>query len=321
MSAQPELKRVEDLWFSDATLILRAQNSLFRVHSGILAARSSVFRDMIAFPQPPQAEGRPIDTVDGHPVVLLHDSATEAEVFLRAIFDSGFFERPPAPVDFYAVIGVMRLLHKYDVPYLFRRALSHLDSMYPSELDAFMEVHNEEVDQHVEFEDNDPIVPLTALRAAAEVGATWLIPAAGYRFAYSREGLDSTMNQLQIHELKTYLMAYAEFVRATATIQQLLRNLPLPMCDSGGLCLISVSKAHDILESWRRARQDCDPLMPFIFDLLGSRTGLCMFCSPFALGQFKVARQIFWDNLPLLFGLPGWEDLKKMKKEVMDGVT
>ncbi|KAK6991760.1 BTB domain-containing protein [Favolaschia claudopus] len=301
MSAQLELKRVEDLWFSDATLILRAQNSLFRVHSGILAARSSVFRDMIAFPT----------TYSGRRRTNRY----------RRYSTRVFFERPPAPVDFYAVVGVMRLSHKYDVPYLFRRALSHLDSMYPSELDAFMEVHNEEVDQHVEFEDSDPIVPLTALRAAAEVGATWLIPAAGYRFAFSREGLDSTMNQLQIHELKTYLTAHAEFVRASATIQQLLRNLPVPSCDSGGLCLISVSKAHDTLESWRRARQDCDPLMPFIFDLLGSRTGLCTFCSPFALGQFKYAQQQFWDNLPLLFGLPGWEDLKKMKKAFMDGAT
>lgn len=84
-SPQHEFKRVEDLWFFDANLILRAENTLFRIHSSLLAARSPVFRDMVAFPQPSNAEG---DIVDGNPVVRLHDSATEVEVFLRAIFDS-----------------------------------------------------------------------------------------------------------------------------------------------------------------------------------------------------------------------------------------
>ncbi|KAF7352178.1 BTB domain-containing protein [Mycena venus] len=122
LNAQPDLTRVDDLWFPDGNLILRVENTLFRVLSSILGARSSVFQDMVAFPQPSQPDG---DTVDGHTVVRLHDSATEVEVFLRAIFDSSFSMPPPSPVDFTAVIGVMRLAHKYDVQYLFRRALSH----------------------------------------------------------------------------------------------------------------------------------------------------------------------------------------------------
>jgi hypothetical protein len=79
------LGRVEDLWFPDADLILRAENTLFRVHSGILCARCSVFRDMVTFPQPDNPES---DTIDGNPVVRLHDLADEVEVFLRAVFDS-----------------------------------------------------------------------------------------------------------------------------------------------------------------------------------------------------------------------------------------
>ncbi|KAJ7117221.1 hypothetical protein C8R43DRAFT_1037685 [Mycena crocata] len=64
--------RSTDLWFPDADLILlRAENTLFRVYSGILSARSSVFRDMVGFPQPLQPEG---ETVEGHQVVRLHDS-------------------------------------------------------------------------------------------------------------------------------------------------------------------------------------------------------------------------------------------------------
>jgi hypothetical protein len=81
------LERVDELWFPDANLILRAENKLFRVYGGVLGARSSVFRDMVAFPQPAHPEG---DIMDGIPVVRLHDSAGEVEEFLRAVFDSRY---------------------------------------------------------------------------------------------------------------------------------------------------------------------------------------------------------------------------------------
>jgi hypothetical protein len=83
------LERVDDLWFPDANLILRAENQLFRIYSGVLGARSSVFRDMVAFPQPAHPEG---DIMDGIPIVRLHDSAGEVEVFLRAVFDSRYVD-------------------------------------------------------------------------------------------------------------------------------------------------------------------------------------------------------------------------------------
>jgi hypothetical protein len=78
-----QLNRVLDLWFEDDNLILRAENSLFRVSKGVLAARSSVFRDMLSFPQTEEEE-----RIDGCPVVRLHDSAADVTCFLRAIFDS-----------------------------------------------------------------------------------------------------------------------------------------------------------------------------------------------------------------------------------------
>jgi hypothetical protein len=77
--------RVDDLWFPTDNLVIRAGNKIFRVSGAILAARSTVFRDMIAFPQP--ANGY-IEQIDGCPVVRLPDSAEHVEVFLRAIFDS-----------------------------------------------------------------------------------------------------------------------------------------------------------------------------------------------------------------------------------------
>lgn len=81
---------MENLWFTGADLVLRAENTLFRVHSSILGARSSVFRDMVSFPQPPAPES---DTVDGRPLIILHDLVAEVEVFLMAVFDSRYVKR------------------------------------------------------------------------------------------------------------------------------------------------------------------------------------------------------------------------------------
>jgi hypothetical protein len=80
--------RVDDLWFAqDCPIVIRAENRLFQVSKEILVARSTVFRDMIAFPQP---AGDGVEQMDGCPVVRLHDSAQDVEVFLRAIFDSRY---------------------------------------------------------------------------------------------------------------------------------------------------------------------------------------------------------------------------------------
>lgn len=79
-----ETTQAGDLWFDDGNIILQAEKTLFRVYSGFLGARSSVFRDMLSFPPP--AEGN--DKLDGCPIVVLYDSARDVNYFLKAIFDS-----------------------------------------------------------------------------------------------------------------------------------------------------------------------------------------------------------------------------------------
>lgn len=79
-----ETTRTEDLWFHDGNLILRAENTIFRVYGGFLAARSSVFRDMFSFPPPEEGNAK----MDGCHMITLYDSAKDLAYFLRAIFDS-----------------------------------------------------------------------------------------------------------------------------------------------------------------------------------------------------------------------------------------
>lgn len=83
-NAIEEPARAKDLWFDDGNLILKAGDTLFRIYAGLLAARSSVFRDMLSFPPP--KEGNPI--LDGCPIVFVYDSPNDLAHFLRAVFDS-----------------------------------------------------------------------------------------------------------------------------------------------------------------------------------------------------------------------------------------
>jgi hypothetical protein len=76
------LLRSDDLWFNDGNIVLRAENTVYRVHIGMLAGNSSVFRTMLALPQP---AGNDAETYDGCPLVLMPDSAYDMDQFLKAL--------------------------------------------------------------------------------------------------------------------------------------------------------------------------------------------------------------------------------------------
>lgn len=71
-----------DIWFEDGNIVLEAGRKQFKVHRGILALHSSVFKDMLSVPQPPSSDQ---DSVDGCAVVRLSDSAEDLEIVLRAL--------------------------------------------------------------------------------------------------------------------------------------------------------------------------------------------------------------------------------------------
>ncbi|KAJ6496327.1 hypothetical protein C8R45DRAFT_926837 [Mycena sanguinolenta] len=141
------LQQAEGLWFSnDSLVVLTAGDKIFRVPKSILAARASVFQAMFEFPQPTTYTDEMSDMIDCSPFIRLHDDPGEVEAFLHAIFDSSYFMPPPNAVDFSAVLGILRLSHKYDDTTI-------LDPEWDTEL--------------------------RALEVIREVGATWLLP-----FAY-----------------------------------------------------------------------------------------------------------------------------------------
>jgi len=75
-----------DPWFDDGNLILRAEKAIFRVHRGMLARHSEIFKDMFNIPQPPVLDWS--NYMYGCPVVTLYDKSDEVSIMLSLLYDN-----------------------------------------------------------------------------------------------------------------------------------------------------------------------------------------------------------------------------------------
>ena len=90
-----------DLWFEDGSVVLCAENMLFRVHMSLLSLHSVCFRDMFAIARP-RSQCAPrlghdsqdaedgddeLKEFDGCPIVHLHDAAEDVAHLLNALYD------------------------------------------------------------------------------------------------------------------------------------------------------------------------------------------------------------------------------------------
>ena len=108
----PTIKRHCEFWFMDGSVVLFAQDTMFRVHKSFIARHSVIFRDMFSLPQPKADEplvlgdGKGAESgnerewkdgeglgsmgsteVEGCPVVHLHDSPEDVASLLYALYD------------------------------------------------------------------------------------------------------------------------------------------------------------------------------------------------------------------------------------------
>ncbi|KAJ7490881.1 hypothetical protein FB451DRAFT_1221319 [Mycena latifolia] len=295
-----------NVWFEDGTLIIDTGNVLHRVSRSILAARSSVFKDMFSLPQPPDAE-----TLQGCPVVRLQDSPDDILVFLRAIFDAEFFMPYPAPTTFNAVAGILRLSNKYEVPYLRRRALVHLSSVYPTKLsDLDVSTQTDAPAWKRRSWKTSVSIHVTAIVLAREVNAPWIIPYAFYRLG--------NVSEAKIIQ-KALCSTLPEGWSATLTSCDILRFLYYPStaiegCTSREACTSARLRAFTYLKE--PLAQLTDPL--FIWEPEDwAEFKICSACSTSLKQTHQEARQAFWDKLPEMYGMPGWEELEKFKEEAI----
>ncbi|TFY80055.1 hypothetical protein EWM64_g3962 [Hericium alpestre] len=130
-----ELRRDDEFWFSDGSIVLATGTAAFRVHSGVLALRSQVFRDMLAVGQS-TAEGQ--ELMDGCPVVRLSDEAEELYELVKVIYYPESLRRG-TDIEFPLILRLLRLSRKYDVEFIRKELIAHLRLLFPSTLEGFEE--------------------------------------------------------------------------------------------------------------------------------------------------------------------------------------
>ena len=88
MQKMAQHMQVEELWFQDGTVVFQAEHKLFCLHSGLVSARSEVFKQII--------EDKNSDShfeitrsiyETGIPLIQLPDTAQDANNFFLAIYD------------------------------------------------------------------------------------------------------------------------------------------------------------------------------------------------------------------------------------------
>ncbi|KAE9394434.1 hypothetical protein BT96DRAFT_923558 [Gymnopus androsaceus JB14] len=300
---------VSDLWYSDGNLIIETADSLFKVYSGLLAQKSSVFRDMFSFPQPNE-NARDI------PTVRLFDQSDELTWFLKAILDPEFFEPPPSTSDLSIVGGILRLSAKYDVSFLRKRALLHLGTTYPSTLTAWK---RRDIHRSIPPLDNTPFAVLPLVR---EFDITWALPAVlyclcSYTVPQIYDGVDWRERHITINpeDRRRVLVGRAELVYLQTKLSaRFLRHSPHSDCTSPSECIEQRRKWLNEASGWDVA----DPLDYLDVNWDSLEADLCLACFTQSRSDTEETQREIWDKLPLIFGLPSWTELKMLEEEAMN---
>ncbi|KAK7052491.1 hypothetical protein R3P38DRAFT_3306203 [Favolaschia claudopus] len=320
------LTRAEGLWFEDCGLIIRAEKTIYRVSSAVLAMQSVVFRDMLSMPTPMDAE-----MIDGCPFVSLPDSAEDITNFLKAIFCYGFFDPAPAPTTFGILCSVLRMSRKYEVDELKKRALAHLSQAHPTTLEDWENV-DELPSWKTESSDSDGNIDqnVVTVSVARQVGATWILPTAFYRMCQDSVEESFVMNDALDASDTVNLIKGLRFLETTG-VSDVLAFLNIVLlyksCCTGpstferawGLQKIA---AHLRTLAALQLCADGTQVMPFElwsaddWKEMGSYT--CKHCISEMKKVHSRRCQKLWEELPEIFGLPSWEELRKMKAEALE---
>jgi hypothetical protein len=225
------------------------------------------------------------------------------------IVTPSFFEPPPAKTELAAITGILRLSHKYDVQYLRRRALLHLDTGFPTSL-AVYEISGSETFASDGLDDS-----LLTIQCASEVGAPWVLPTAFYFLCYSdmREILAArAWPRLSPADQATAIASYTKQRTACPPVLPFLRIPFTEGCVALDRCSAYKAQYLEDVGTWNIS----DPLGSYR-DWTPFESRVCAYCLKKSEEYHRVGREKLWANLPAIYGLPAWDILERLKAEAL----
>ncbi|KAH6907599.1 hypothetical protein BKA70DRAFT_1283492 [Coprinopsis sp. MPI-PUGE-AT-0042] len=318
--------RSTNFWFDDGNLVLQAEGTQFKVHRGLLARHSCVLRDMLSLPQPSQQQDLQEQSIDGCPVVVLCDKAKYWAELLGVLYDGHRYIAGGKALPFPLVDATLRLGHKYEFDGLKQAALECLSKQFPVEREKFNFSADKAMDEAREdtfcYLDDDhsfndvielaaqlrldrllPTIYLQALILASES------PDFLYAVAKSRSG---EITELSRSQQKVLVKSHARLASAVSQHQlACLVNKTTPnrySCSQLAACSNAIRTR--IVETWIPMPKFHLAFNAFDGSLLGD--GACGNCKAALNLQFEEGKRSLWSELPQVFGLPPWGELKNL---------
>ncbi|KDR69923.1 hypothetical protein GALMADRAFT_103536 [Galerina marginata CBS 339.88] len=300
-----EPQRVPDLWFDDADVVFQAGQKLFRVHRGILCARSPIFRDMFSIPPPDQEAMGAGSTIDGCCLINLPDAQQDVYCFFLAIFDASFFEPPPSVHSISILASILRMSHKYDVGFLRYRAISHLNRLFPPHMvPSFIKSNNVS---------NLRTTVLEIIEPAYTANVRWIIPTVFLSTVQIKleEIFESQhWNVLPTAIQQAYLRFREIYLLDRERMPRWIVFLPSKQCAYPAQCQMA---ARSYMVGYRQLIEKSEKKMLTRREL---EVRSCPHCASYILAQATVELKERWNGFPINLGLPNWQTLRKEKSDL-----
>ncbi|KAJ7622199.1 hypothetical protein FB45DRAFT_753136, partial [Roridomyces roridus] len=294
------------VWYSDGSVVLQAEMTQFRVHNSILAASSTVFKDMFEVGHAP---GDDDSKVDGQPLVHLYDdNANDVELVLMALYDRRFFQTSQKSFDL--VAAMWRLGKKYGFEELRDEALQRLEDFFRARSGPPPPLPRYEISIPVP---PCPGIHVHAISLARETGLVSILPAAFY-------ACNNKHYQRDIHEvvMAGVLMnggSRAHLSNADKTLCVLATSILIQRQRKAYPAHRALNRTQGCLSTCRAAvERTRDSLMDSLrVDPLGPMymSGACTLCQTAASTVFNEEQAKIWNDLPGIYGLPSWGAIKQ----------
>ncbi|GJE90684.1 BTB/POZ domain-containing protein [Phanerochaete sordida] len=302
------LTRCEELWFEDGTVVLRAEDTVFRVYRGMLCRQSSVFKDLFEVPQPANGE-----CYEGCP--LVHMEATPAEDLRDILLAIHDVDWPESITDNgVALAGLLELSKKYDFPNVRQRVTKILLATFPTTLAMYDALNAHHTVYTVPKRLISTIPELVALARVLPGTAPQFLPYTLWKLIRAPEtdwgfvfaGVEGRGGRVFLPPNLQRALVQGRIALSTASrttvFPQLFAPTPTNLhCDWQRLRLLpAIMKPDGYL----------DPIVEQPLD------GLCEKCREVLREEAKVGRAVVWNRLPDMFGLGSWDDLARSGNEV-----
>lgn len=216
------------------------------------------------------------------------------------IFETFRFYAPHLPAGFDLIIRLIRLAHKYQVVRTLEDAMSRLRTLYPDDLDVFIEVLSKRP-EHTLFDHRD-LDCLEVIQLARLVGDHTLLRPAFYRLCQvppdDLRGVNDTLRARFGDDIERCLKNRIHLEQATINVrQEMLAHLA-----SGGCAYRYDTICRELMYDMREDLKDDLPTPCGAFICINMEgTLLCKECFDGVKRKEKNAQERVWDEIPRFF--------------------